>query len=142
VTTDVLVRNDLAALNFRGFQANLAARAMFRKLGLEDYLDQAMSWRMLRTLIVDFNDCDQGRFVGLVSQCDGVCSSGERLLLHAIATACDFAWLADYLSGLEEAQVPFKDRRVKRGRTWRRMDRVSGDHLRAVAACILAADEF
>lgn len=115
------------ALNFAGFKAGDPARSMFRKLGLEDYLQTATSWRSLRALIVDFNDPDIGRFVVLVRQCDGVCSSGERILLHAIATACDFAWLADELAGEKRA--------------WQQMDRASGDHLRAVAACILALNE-
>jgi hypothetical protein len=52
----------------------------------------------LRTLIVKFNDCDEGNFVKLVRNCDGVASSGERVLLHAICYACDFAWLADELA--------------------------------------------
>lgn len=114
-------------LNFAAFKAGHPAQAMFRKLGLEAYLDAANNWRALRALVVGFNDPDVGRFVKLVRQCDGVCSSGERILLHAIATACDFAWLADELAG--------------ENRTWQQMGRASGDHLRAVAACILALNE-
>lgn len=113
-------------LSFAAFKSGRPARAMFRKLGLEEYLDAATGWRALRALIVDFNNPDEGHFVALVRQCDGVCSSGERILLHAIATACDFAWLADELAGK---------------RAWQDMGRAGGDWLRAVAACVLALDE-
>jgi hypothetical protein len=121
-----------AYLGFAWFQSSHPARAMFRKLGLEDYLTAAPSWRALRCMIVDFNDPDEGRFVKLVRHCDGVCSSGERVLLHAIATVCDFAWLADELGTAAK----------RRGEApWQRMSSAGGDWLRAVAACILAADD-
>ena len=109
-------------MTFAEFKASGPAQAMFRKLGLSEYLDAATSWRALRSMIVDFNDCDAGNFVKLVRQCDGVCSSGERILLHAICYACDFAWLADKLQ--------------KKGSVWQNMDRASGEFGRAVAACI------
>ena len=112
-------------LSFAVFKAGAPARDMFRKLDLLDYLESAQRWRSLRRMIVDFNDCDAGHFVALVRECDGVASSGERVLLHAICFATDFAWLADELTA---------------GKAWQRMDRASGDHLRAVAACILAAE--
>jgi len=108
-------------MDFASFKASQPAQAMFRKLGLEAYLGAATSWRSLRTLIVHFNDCDAGNFVALARQCNGVCSSGERVLLHAILYVTDFAWLADELTD---------------GRAWQRMDRTSGDWRRAVAACI------
>jgi len=117
----------LDPMSFEAFKSSAAARAMFIKLGLLKYLEVATSWRALRALIVDFNDPDEGNFVKLVRQCDGVCSSGERVLLHAIATVCDFAWLADKLA---------------RGEAWQRMNRASGAYLQAVAACILAADRM
>src|SRR6266498_413501 len=104
-------------MNFAEFKASDPARAMFHKLGLLDILEGATSWRMLRALIVDFNGCDKGLFVDLVRQCDGVCSSGERVLLHAICFACDFAWLADDLR---------TGRRKRNGRgVWENMDRAS-----------------
>lgn len=109
-------------MTFAEFKAGEPARAMFRKLDLSEYLGAAQSWRHLRELIVDFNQCDQGNFVKVVKQCDGVCSSGERILLHAICYACDFAWLADRLQ--------------KKGSVWQNMDRASGDWGRSVAACI------
>lgn len=112
---------------FAEFKASDPAQTMFRKLGLGEYLAAATSWRGLRALIVDFNHPDEGNFVNLVRQCDGVCSSGERILLHAIATVCDFAWLADELAGKKC--------------TWQQMNRAGGDWLRAVAACILALNE-
>ena len=101
-------------MGFAKFQMSDPARSMFRKLGLEHLLEEASSWRSLRALVIAFN------------RCDGVCSSGERVLLHAIAAACDFAWLADELTD---------------GQAWRRMGRASGSYLWAVAACILAADQ-
>lgn len=110
-------------MSFAEFKAGQPARAMFGKLGLLDYLEAAESWRSLRALIVEFNGCDQGRFVDVVRQCDGVASSGERVLLHAICCATDFAWLADELGG---------------GRVWQHMDRAGGDWKRAVAACVAA----
>jgi hypothetical protein len=109
-------------MTFAEFKISGPAQMMFRKLGLSEYLDAALSWRHLRTIIVDFNDCDQGNFVKVVKQCDGVCSSGERILLHAICYACDFAWLADKLQ--------------KKGFVWQNMDRASGEWGRSVAACI------
>lgn len=108
-------------MNFAAFKTSDPARAMFRKLDLLEHLDAANSWRVLRALIVDFNGCDDGHFVKRVRQCDGVASSGERILLHAICYACDFAWLADELSG---------------GCAWQNMDRAAGDWCHAVAACI------
>lgn len=111
-------------MDFAAFKSSAPARAMFLKLGLPDYLEQAQSWRMLRALIVDFNGCDAGRFVNRVRRCDGVASSGERVLLHAICFAVDFAWLADELTA---------------GEAWQRMDRAGGDWRRAVAACIEGA---
>lgn len=117
-------------MNFAEFKASAPARSMFRKLGLLDYLDSAGSWRSLRHTIVDFNDCDQGNFVKLARQCDGVCSSGERILLHAICYVTDFAWLADELAGV--------DKKRKTSRVWQNMDRASGEFQRCVAACIAA----
>jgi hypothetical protein len=108
-------------MTFLEFKASAPARAMFRKMGLLEYLDDASSWRELRALIVQFNDCDKGNFVDIAKACDGVASSGERVLLHAILYVTDFAWLADELA---------------EGKAWRNMDRASGDHRRAVAACI------
>jgi hypothetical protein len=117
-------------MDFAEFKVSEPARAIFRKLGLEGYLYEANSWRMLRILIVHFNDPDEGRFVERARRCNGVCSSGERILLHAICYVCDFAWLADELGGKGH---------TKNGVwVWRNMDRVSGVWRRAVAACIAA----
>lgn len=108
---------------FDEFKRCQPSKVVFRKLGLSKYLEAAESWSSLRTLIVDFNSCDEGRFVSRVRECDGVASSGERVLLHAICFAVDFAWLADELSA---------------GEAWRHMDRPNGEWRRAVAACIQA----
>ncbi|QPF81624.1 hypothetical protein IC762_17505 [Bradyrhizobium genosp. L] len=110
-------------MNFAEFKMSQPARIMFRKMGLLDHLAAASSWRDLRELIVEFNHPDQGNFVKRVRECDGVCSSGERILLHAICYVTDFAWLADDLA---------------EGSVWRDMSRASGDFQRAVAACIAA----
>jgi hypothetical protein len=119
-------------VTFNEFKASSAARDMFRKMGLQDYLEEATSWRHLRALIVDFNDNSDGKypFVALARECDGVASSGEQILLHAILYVTDFAWLADELSGTDK----------RGGLTWRNMDRVSGEHRRCVVACIGAEE--
>lgn len=109
--------------HFLAFKNSQPAKAMFQKLGLSGYLEAANSWRALRGLIVGFNDCDNGNFVKLVRRCDGVCSSGERILLHAICYVTDFAWLADDLAECK---------------AWQNMHRVSGAWRDAVAACITA----
>jgi hypothetical protein len=111
-------------MTFAEWKASRPVQAMFDKLALFDILDAATSWRSLRALIVDFNGCDQGNFVALVRDCG--CSSGERILLHAICYVTDFAWLADELSGTDKTG----------GMTWRNMDRASGEHRRCVAVCI------
>lgn len=108
-------------MNFDRFKRSYPAGSMFRRMGLSEYLDAAKSWSHLRAMIVHFNDPDKGRFVKIAKQCDGVCSSGERILLHAILYVCDFAWLADKLGGKE---------------VWQNMNRASGEWQDAVAACI------
>jgi hypothetical protein len=116
-------------MTFAEWKASRPVREMFDKLDLADILDAATSWRSLRALIVDFNGCDEGNFVALARDCDGVASSGERILLHAILYVTDFAWLADELDTDSKG----------RSRVWQNMDRASGEHRRAVAACIGAA---
>jgi hypothetical protein len=108
-------------MDFKRWKACDPVRSMFWKMDLLEQLEAANSWRSLRSVMVAFNGCDEGRFVALARDCDGVCSSGERVLLHAILYVTDFAWLADELAG---------------GHAWRNMDRASGDHRLAVAACI------
>jgi hypothetical protein len=111
----------LSIQSYDQFKSGDPARIMFRKLGLLEYLDAARSWGELRSTIVEFNDPDKGRFVKLAKQCDGVCSSGERVLLHAILYVTDFAWLADKLG---------------RNKVWQNMDRAGGEFQDAIAACI------
>jgi hypothetical protein len=113
-------------MTFTEWKASRPVRAMFAKLDLTDILDTATSWRSLRALIVDFNDCDKGNFVARARDCDGVASSGERVLLHAILYVTDFAGLADEL-GTDNGG---------KSRVWQNMDRASGEHRRCVAACI------
>lgn len=112
-------------MTFAEFKASAPARDIFQKLGLTDYLEAATTWRMLRHLIVDFNDPDKGRFVKIAKRCDGIASSGERVLLHAVCYATDFAWLAD---------------KMTKGRAWQRMEYADSDYRKAVAACIAAQD--
>lgn len=113
-------------MNFRTFKSGQPGREMFRGLGIADLLAAAESWDGLRSLVVAFNDQDKGHFVDAVRRRDGTASSGERVLLHAICFACDFAWLADELSN---------------GKAWQRMDSPSGAWRQAVAACIAAVDD-
>lgn len=110
-------------MNFEEFQSSQPAREIFRKLGLSEYLEEATSWRALRAFIIHFNGADEGTFVALARECDGSVSSGERILLHAILYAADFAWLADELTD---------------GKAWQHMDSAHDDWRRAVAACINA----
>lgn len=113
-------------MTFDEWKNSRPVRDMFRKMGLSDCLESATSWRMLRALIVDFNDCDQGNFVKLARDCDGVASSGERVLLHAICYVVDFAWLADEFGTDDKGK----------SRVWWNMNRASGEHRRCVAACV------
>ena len=110
-------------MNFEWFKRSMPAKHVFRALGLEDHLDEAVSWSHLRRLIVAFNDCDEGHFVNRARRYDGYCSSGERVLLHAILHICDFSDLADEFD---------------EGRTWHRMTNASGEFRQAVAACVAA----
>lgn len=115
-------------MNFKEFKASQPARSMFRKMGLLEHLEAALSWRDLREIIVHFNNPDEGKFVKVARQCDGVCSSGERILLHAICYVTDFAWLADELAGI--------DKKRKTSTVWQNMNRASGEFQRCIAACI------
>lgn len=113
-----------AIAGFQTFKSSRPAKEMFAKLGFQDLLSASESWSMLRTLVVDLNDNkERGAWVDAARHCDGVCSSGERILLHAILATTDFAWLADELSG---------------GHAWRRMHDAHGEYRTAVAACVAA----
>lgn len=118
-------------MTFAEFQASQPARDIFRKMGLLEYLESAHGWRSLRSAIVELNDNkDRGKLVALARDCDGVASSGERVLLHAVLYVTDFAWLADELGTDSKG----------RSRVWANMDRASGEHRRCVAACVGAED--
>ena len=108
-------------MTFDQFKKGVPAQELFAAMGLSDYLEKATNWGELRSLIVDFNGCDEGNFVERARRYDGVCSSGERVLLRAVMYVTDFAWLADELD---------------EGRTWFRMSRASGEYREAVAACV------
>jgi hypothetical protein len=109
--------------DFYIFKVSRPAQVLFAKLGLQDHLKAAHSWPSLRELIVHFNGRDEGRFVTLARLCNDTCSSGERVLLHAVLYVTDFAWLADELAA---------------GRAWRGMADVDGEWREAVAACVAA----
>jgi hypothetical protein len=113
-------------MNFASFKIGKPAGVMFRKLELEEFLESAQSWRSLQALIVHYNSYNKGDFVALARRCDGAASSGERVLLHAILYATDFAWLADELTA---------------GRAWQRMNNADEEWRQAVAACIAQAEE-
>jgi hypothetical protein len=118
-----------AALTYRDFIRGPGGD-MLRRLGLGWALGRAHGWATLRNLVIDWNDPDgrrgkPGRFVDAARRLDGVASSGERPLLHAIAAAMDFAWLADELAA---------------GAAWTAMPSASGAHRRAILACILQED--
>ena len=109
-------------MEFSWFKSCHPTQTVFRAMGLGRHLDAAGSWNELRSIVVEYNDNDSG-FVDAARRYDGMCSSGERVLLHAILYVTDFAWLADELDD---------------GRTWRRMANVSGIYRQAVMACLNA----
>jgi hypothetical protein len=108
-------------MDFMSFKSSQPAREVFNAMKLSDCLQAAQSWDQLRRLVIKLNHQDDGRYVDTARRYDGVCSSGERVLLHAILYATDFAWLADELDD---------------GHTWRRLSNASGDHREAVVACL------
>ena len=110
-------------MSFSAFRKSEPAIEIFGKLGLSEILEQAESWRSLREAIVAFNGADQGNFVKKARALEGVASSGERILLHAILYVTDFAWLADEFAG---------------GAAWQSMHKVYGAWRLAVAYCIMA----
>ena len=115
-------------MGFDAFKESDPAQSMFRSLRLEKLLQASETWNELQAQIVAFNSAE-GHFVERVRHRDGVASTGERVLLHAICFATDFAWLADELDTTEES-----------GRAWRRMEYSSGEYRAAVAACIARED--
>jgi hypothetical protein len=104
------------------------ARRVFAGLGADwsTLLDHARSFEGLRSAVVARNDEYPGCFVIAVRSYAGTASGGERSLLLAVCTLCDFAHVADKLSEQHQA--------------WQNI--VSGcDHgfRAAVATCIEAA---
>jgi hypothetical protein len=108
-------------MDFRSFKKSQPVERVFDALGFSGHLRAAQSWDQLRCLVAEQNGQDNGGYVNAAQDYAGKCSSGERVLLHAILYATDFAWLADELDD---------------GRTWRRLNYVSGDHRKAVIACM------
>lgn len=120
---------------FEAFKAGEPGRDIVSRLCLSEYMEAATSWQTFRSLVTDLNDNkDRGCVVDIARSVDGVCSSGERILLHAILYALDFAWLADELAGVTRHERDGEE--IVAGRVWRDMNRVSGPHMRAVQACI------
>jgi hypothetical protein len=119
------------AFGFETFKKNNAAREIFGRLDVLELLDDAGSWEDLRFLVVRYNDRQTDcAFVRRARELDGVASSGERVLLHAILSATDFAWLAD-----EMDTAPNHDCWV-----WRRFDVLSGSWRHALMCCIAQQD--
>lgn len=107
-------------LHFADFSAGPGGD-ICRRLGVN--IDKCTTWQAFTATMVLSNR--RGVLVDAARHLDGVASSGERAVLHAMLAAADFAWLADELSD---------------GHTWRRLDHVYGDHRLAVAACLARAD--
>ena len=108
-------------MDFRSFKECLPVRQMSDAMNIGELLRAAQSWDHLRRAVVRQNDERDGQYVEAARRHAGECSSGERVLLHALLYATDFAWLADELDD---------------GRTWRRFGNASGDHREAVIACM------
>jgi hypothetical protein len=108
-------------MDFASFKNCDPVKRIFRALNLGEPLQAVQSWGQLRRVVIKYNDQTNGRYVDAARIWAGKCSSGERVLLHAILYATDFGWLADELDD---------------GRTWRRLDYVSGSHREAVIACL------
>jgi hypothetical protein len=112
-------------MDFEEFKVSEPATELFRSLRLSEHLESALDWDDLRERIVRFNGRDEGNFVQIARRRDAVCSSGERVLLHAVLYVTDFAWLADELA---------------EGHVWRIMDDAHDEYRAAVAACIAKRD--
>lgn len=93
-------------------------REICQRLGLR--IDACLSWSDFTLAAIHFNN-PTGALVDRARELDGVASSGERVLLHAVLHAADFDCLADALAD---------------GQAWKRMGLVSGPHRDAVLACI------
>lgn len=111
------------SLNLADFLAGPGGK-IARQLGLPaDLLASCASWDELTSLAVSHNDHTDGGLWHAGERLDGVLSTGERAVLHALLAALDFSRLADQLAGEPG--------------TWRLLDFTHGTHAEAVAACIL-----
>jgi len=110
-------------MDFVTFKSCQPVLRAFRGMKLSAALEEAQGWDHLRRLLTyEENDT---KYVVAVRHYHDICSSGERVLLHAVLYATDFAWLADELDD---------------GHTWRRFAYVSGAHRDAVIACLRLID--
>lgn len=118
-------RTAVKALTIADFLAGPGGR-IARRLGLPaDLLAGCDTWAALSSLAVSHNDHTDGGLWDEAEKLDGVLSTGERAVLHALLPALDFTRLADKLGA---------------GESWAVLDRASGAHAEAVAACILRQD--
>lgn len=109
-------------LHFNDFRDGKGGELCCR-LGID--ISMCETWSEFTAAMVHFNDKTDGGLIEAARRLDGVGSTGERALLHAVLSAADFSRLADELSG---------------GTVWLRLDYVFGDHRMALAACVARLD--
>ena len=86
-------------------------------------VDQCVNWDHLKETFVCAND--DGALTAKARRLNGVLSSRQRIVLHAVLHACDYDWLADEFA---------------HGRSWDEFSSLGGQHLEAVLACIARRD--
>lgn len=107
-------------MDFIEFQAARPTQAIFQKLGLMKVLETCSDWDQLRAELLGTGDSD---FAQKVRAFYPGASSGEKVLVCAIAAACDYAGLADEL---------------QQGRTWRHMSNLDRSFRKVVFGCLEA----
>jgi len=113
-------------MDFSAFKAGPAGN-VFAGLGEEwtDVLHRSESFEHLRRTVVARNAHRTGCFVAAARHYAKTCSSGERRLLLAVCTVCDFGHLADDLAA---------------GRAWQDITMGCDARYRAaIAACVMEA---
>jgi hypothetical protein len=102
-------------LGFIEFRDGLGGK-MCGRLGLD--ISKTRSWDSLASYADEYDIRTEGAFTAAARKLQGVASTGERALLHAVLAACNFTDLADELA---------------RGQTWGMMLRIDPDYRLAVA---------
>lgn len=94
-----------------------------KRIGLD--ISPCGTWNEYTGAMIEYNNRPFGRMVEAAMRLNGVASSGERAVLHAVLAAGNFSAQADELSG---------------GNTWDRMDGLGDKARESIAAAILRRD--